>query len=123
MPKGDCARAHVHHSPGGLSPALRTAGVLSRIEANHSSVAWLVVCTSRLGPAAKQSGIRAVATVARKRNGAVGRRAPEALCDMSVISAMCEQLPRQLRGRGACLEFLSARVAGYVLSRHGPLRV
>lgn len=56
-------------------------GLLKRIDENHASVCSFVVHTSRLGPAARYKGIRAVSTVAKKRNGAAGMDADGVLCD------------------------------------------
>jgi hypothetical protein len=52
---GDCERANVHHScpAASLAASVDTAGLLSRRDSNHASVASQVVQTSRLGPAAR----------------------------------------------------------------------
>ena len=68
MPVGDCNLAIVHHWYASASSHSTVAHELPpRTELNHSSVAPDVVHTSRLGPAARYRGIRAVSTTERKR--------------------------------------------------------
>jgi hypothetical protein len=78
MPMGDCARAKVHHAYSIASVFAESLGLLSNIDSNHASVASDVVQTSRLGPAARYSGIFAVSTVVRKRRVVAGRRGENA---------------------------------------------
>lgn len=69
MPIGDWVLACAHHSDRKSSTREPVAAgcLLNRIDANHSWVASQVVHTSKLGPAARYSGMHAVWTVARKR--------------------------------------------------------
>lgn len=87
MPIGDCERARSHHcltswlvvSPGG--------GLLNNIDSNHACVASSVVHTSRLGPAARYSGILEVSTVVRKCRDVAGRVGEDAgFCDARLMS-------------------------------------
>jgi hypothetical protein len=75
MPIGDCERAKLHQafSAGTLVELAGAAGLLCNKYSNHASDASDVVHTSKLGPAARYSGILAVSTVARKRNDVDGR--------------------------------------------------
>ena len=61
-----------------------------RTELNHSSVAPDVVHTSRVGPAARYRGIRAVSTTERKRRVEGGSAMVWAFCDAEIeISTQC----------------------------------
>lgn len=81
MPIGDCERMQCHHC---LAPAFVDASTLeehlpSRMESNHTCVSSEVVQTSKLGPAARYRGMRAVSTVERKRRGVVGIAVADAM--------------------------------------------
>jgi hypothetical protein len=93
MPIGDCDRARFHHSFAALlGVSVAAAGLLSSIDSNHASVASFVVHTSRLGPAARYSGILAVSTVERNRRAVAGNADKDAtFCDARPTSASCQQ--------------------------------